>query len=567
MTLFPQKIGIQRLLLAVTVCLLPAAMGSKAVAAPTVPDLGLVLNLDGDNAFPAETLAESIAELRKEVDKYAEKRVTTLCYSTGAGSDILLYPTKVGTNWGWRKTKYDSDPKWAPRIDRMRRNALEGGDALRTAGTRAKERGMRFFPSQRMNDAHFTFGLPPEEYPLTGKFWLEHRDMVIGESPIKSKPEYGQLLDYSRKEVRDYRLATIFEAIDRNADLIDGFELDFTRFQIFFPAGRATEQAPLMTDLVAQVRQKLDAVGIAQKRELLLIVRVPPSPANCVWAGLEVDKWCVRRLVDVLVPSQMMTTGFEQPIDEFQAMARPAGAKVYSGLLARVSWTFPLTAASTGGQFGKPDRAMSVEQLRGAVSNALHLGADGLYLFNFQHYATWAASDTQTGLVDLSRPASVAPQDQVFSLSKAYWADFENGYEYRKQVPTALEAGKKTDFRLLVGASPETCAAAECVLRVGLRKPPVGGGTVEVTLNGHKLVSKPISQVALPSTQDADGKKAADTREDLPTHFVVVRLTAPLPIVAGQNVVGVRVSDPGESSAGGVTDVELGVFQQVRQAK
>ena len=97
--------------------------------------------------------------------------------------------------------------------------------------------GMRFFPSFRMNDDHFVFD--PHEYPLTGQFWDKHQNLIIGldRSPILSQKMYGNLFDFSHKEVRDHRLAVIKEVIDRYGDISEGIELDFNRTQIFFPRG------------------------------------------------------------------------------------------------------------------------------------------------------------------------------------------------------------------------------------------------------------------------------------------------------------------------------------------
>src|SRR5690349_11447241 len=89
------------------------AFSAIASAAPrTIPDLGLITNADGDNAFRAETLEESQRQLRAEVDGNADVGVKTFCYSIASGSEIMLYPTKVGSTWGWRKTKDDDKPEW-----------------------------------------------------------------------------------------------------------------------------------------------------------------------------------------------------------------------------------------------------------------------------------------------------------------------------------------------------------------------------------------------------------------------------------------------------------------------
>lgn len=540
------------------------ALGADRV----VPDLGLVINVDGDNAFPAARLVDSTKALQAEIDGYADANVKTLCYSVAAGSDIMLYSTKVADTWGWRKTPYDEQAEWKERIERMRSNMAEGGDALRTAGERAKARGMFFFPSQRMNDAHYCFGKPPEDYPLSGSFWLKHRDLTIGTSPIKAKPEYGELLDYTHREVRAYRLNQIFEAIDRYQDLIDGFELDFSRFQIFFPQGQVEAGAPLMTDLVKQVRAKLDSVGAARGRTLALIVRVPPTPKNCRWSGLAVEEWVKQGIVDVIVPSQMMTMGFEQPIDEFKAIVGERGPKVYATLLPRVSWSFPFAPPSDGlPAMTTPDRALTIDQLRGAVENSYFLKSDGLYLFNFQHYTAWAAKRGQPGSIDLNHPESFAGANVVFSITKAYWCDNEDSYEYRKQLPSTVAAGSDATFKLLIGAEPENASTAECWLRIGLREPNPDAH-VSVTFNGTAIVDASIVKASRPSFDRADDRTAKIVRanKDLPTDLVLVRLV-PTMLARGQNTIVISLHGDDVKTPLNITDIDVGLFRKLTDVK
>src|SRR5690606_8360724 len=121
--------------------------------------------------------------------------------------------------------------------------------------------------SLRMNDSHIM--RDPENYPLTGEFYLANRDLIIKDGPWPfNQKMYANLLDYTHEKVRNYRLDVIFEAIDRNVQYIDGFELDFNRVQVFFPAGKGEERAHLITDLVRKVRRKLDQVSAKQGRPM-----------------------------------------------------------------------------------------------------------------------------------------------------------------------------------------------------------------------------------------------------------------------------------------------------------
>jgi hypothetical protein len=538
-----------------------------AAAAPRIiPDLGLITNCDGDNAFRAETLEESQKLLRGEVDGYADVDVKTLTYSIGAGSEIILYPTKVGSTWGWRKTKYDAEPAWGPRIERNRKAIEAGGDGPRTAGEEAKKRGMYFFPSQRMNDGHYAFGDPPEEYPLTGKFWLENRDLIIKDSPVKARPEYGQLLDYSHEKVRNYRLAQAFEAMDRYQDIMDGYELDFTRFQIFFPEGKAWDRRDLMTDVVRKVRQHLDELGRVNNRPYSLMVRVPPAPHNCVWSGLDVAKWADEGLIDVLCPSQMMNMGFEQPIDEFKTMVGGKGVRVYAGLLPRVgwSWEFTPTERPSVKDFGKPDRALSIPQLRAVVANSYSLGAEGLYLFNFSQYARWGRAKSAPNAVRLTEPQSLTTLDRVFSISKAYWYDDEDGYEYRKQLPAELPIGQPKSFKLLVGADLTDAKARSAVqhslLRLGFRDVP-HGMMLSVSVNGHPIAIN-ATDIAAATTDPADvaTAKILKAQKDLASHIVTLPIADLSFLRQGQNDITVRASAGQGAQSVLLTDIDLGLF-------
>ena len=69
---------------------------------------------------------------------------------------------------------------------------------------------------------------------------------------------------------------------------------------------------------------------------------MPPSLRNCRWAGLEVESWIERRLVDVVSPAQLMTLAHDMPVDEFVKLAKPVGCKVYPSLYPRTGYHWDL---------------------------------------------------------------------------------------------------------------------------------------------------------------------------------------------------------------------------------
>lgn len=495
-----------------TACAAPpgeAAAAGDARAVPTM-DLGLMLNLDGDLSFTGATAEESRVKLERLVDDIHRAPVRTVMWSIGAGSDILYYPTQVASTWGWRPTPYDDKPAWQARIQRCKAAAEAGLDAPRIAGGRARALGLRFIPSYRMNDAHYCSD--PHHYPLTGRFWVEHPQAVIGASPVPGNDNYQHLLNYEREEVRAYRMGVVLEAMERYQDLMDGFELDFNRFQIFFPPGRAAAGAPLITAMVRQARARLQEISGRQGRPMALVVRVPPAQKNCAWAGLEVAGWMREGLVDVVVPAQVMTLAHDMPLDEFAAAARGTGCMVAGSIYGRGGYQWPFSARHTAASYAaEVTRTPDVAQVYGAALNHRHLGATGAQLYNFSFFSV----DPPYMLAvarGLAEPARMREQDRRYQVTQAYYLDREDSYEYRKQAPAPLPPGGALRLRLLVGE--DLAAARPRPAYVGLRLGLYGGGksyaglALEVRLNGRPLHSGPCGAALVVTTGKRHGNGA-----------------------------------------------------------
>ncbi|HEX7008781.1 MAG TPA: hypothetical protein VF184_02295 [Phycisphaeraceae bacterium] len=536
--------------------ILAAVMVHPLAQARELPDFGLIFNDDGDLAFTSMDSERAMQNLRASIDALTGTPVRTLTYSVGAGSDVLYYPTKVASVWGWRKTKYDEfsenprseDDKWAQRILNVKTGMAAGKDAIRVAGQRAKELGLYFIPSYRMNDDHFMFD--PFNYPLTGEFWIKHHETyTIGtdRSPILSDEHYGNLLDFSHEEVRNYRLGVIFEVIDRYQDIMDGIELDFNRVQVFFPRGTAQERAHLMTDLVAKVRQRLDQAQQDNGRPYYLLVRIPPSLRNCRWAGLDIPTWVQQGLVDVLIPAQLMTLAHDMPVDEFVALAEPAGCKVYPALYPRTSWRWPLSHNPSAADYAqRAQRQVTPALVRGAAANYWHMGASGFELFNFQHedYAVRPYTDRVYRIMrDLASPAALSLADKVFAVTPAYYLDHEDTYQYRKQVPVALTAGEPLRLKLIVGDDLNAPDAAlqpdRCALRLGFR---------DASADTHLAVAindQPIFEGSVASHYLAATGRAPATA---PTAYVQLPLQDTSPLRQGVNEIRITLEGPQDAT-------------------
>jgi len=531
----------------------------RAQAPRPLPAFGLVFNDDADLSFVVPDRAQSEALLRANIAALADTPVRTLVYCVGMGGDLMYYDTKVASRVGWRKSPDEtSGSLMEKRMENARVCLAQGADAVRTAGEAAKALGLRFIPSLRMNDAHFM--TKPDEHAMTSEFWFKHRDRyTIGDSPLPWQPAYGNLLDYTHEAVRQLRIDTVFEVLERNRDLVDGFELDFNRFQVFFPKGKAAAGAPLMTELVRRVRTRLDQLARETNRPLHLFVRVPPSLADCTTAGLEVERWMTERLVDLVSPAQIMTLAWDMPIADLVALGRKHGVAVHPSLYPRSSWRLPFPPGAGADRYAgmKLSREATLEEIRGAAAAYRGLGVDGLYLFNFYNaFGSLRPHDDRLYRVfrDVSRPENLAGQAKVFAVTKSYYNDGPGSYAYGKQLPAMIDATGALRLTLPVAEEPALAPfplqGAE--LRIGFRGLPAEAA-IAVHVNGRKLVEGRPAADARVSVRSITGTavRPRDAAED----YVHVAVPDPTILRRGGNEVVVTLS--GASATTEVTDLEL----------
>jgi len=248
--------------------------------------------------------------------------------------------------------------------------------------------------------------------------------------------------------------------------------------------------------MLSEVRQKLDDRGRANKRKYFLMVRVPSQLESCRWAGLEVERWLEKRLVDVLVPSQFLTTAFEMPVDDFVALAHKANCKVYANLFPRTGWEWPFVENPTQETYSSnATRSIPNAMVRAAAANYWHMGVDGMYFFNMRYEAGGEGPFTDSfyrKLRDVARPECLDGESKLFAITKAYYLDHEGNYTYRKQIPLTLESNRTYSLRIMVGEDLDPGKSRMklryCGLRLGFR----GGAaerSLDVRINNEALYS------------------------------------------------------------------------------
>jgi len=436
-------------------------------------------NDDGDSSMSQYRGPIRPQMITDAVDVLLGAPITTICYCADPGG-CTNYPTQVGSMAGWRKVKANDSGHYKRQYEFYQYVREHNWDIPRMVMERALERGFEFVPSMRMNDAHFGQKVPPAEDPWTTEFWVQHQDLVIGPAQFKS---WGNqhLLDFRHKEVRDYGLALAFEMIDRYA--ADGFEMDWTRHYTFFKPG--DEQPELLTDMVRQVRRKLDERGRKLGKKLFLITRVTPSIKTSLELGLDVAGWVREGLVDYVVPSSPTRyISMDMPVDEWVDLVKGKPVEIHPS---------PDSAAPRG------NGQATLEMYRAAASNYYAMGAHGFYFFNLFCRGYPLDGTDYVIMRDASDPDALSRRDKFFM------ADVINWRSDTDTLGVKLDASKDT-ARIglwvgddLAGARAATSLrSASLRVRVSALEPQ---DRLEVALNGVPLDIKK-ARVHAPTGRD-----------------------------------------------------------------
>ena len=130
----------------------------------------------------------------------------------------------------------------------------EGTDLVAYTLKRAKEKGMETFITYRMNDLHFndTTTHCPIWYT---DFWIQHPEYWLNDTTQGYNSGGAFELCIRKCATANWRL---FPSNWKLRDIIDGYDLDFMRFIVYFKSGTGPQNAPLMTQLVKDIRQKVE---------------------------------------------------------------------------------------------------------------------------------------------------------------------------------------------------------------------------------------------------------------------------------------------------------------------
>lgn len=315
-----------------------------------------IYNCDGNNLFIHGTDVTTKEEIEFYVDKAVDRNITTFFMSCHCGQDMNTRGKSfvlAGDRFSETEFQALADPEIArPNtgergIVACRQLIEQGHDPLGIALDHAKMKGKETFITFRLNEVHCVED--PDSYALS-QFWLDHPEWHIG-TPGERLPDLHREilgpvhpivqtwlpggLNFAIPEVRERTLSQIAEFCHRygieRAPTIDGLDLDFQRFPIYFRFGEEAAGIAIMNDFVRKVRKITDAVSAQRNRPLLLSARIMAKPEQNRALGLDPFTWAQEGLLDFVTVSHYLRNQFTLPVREYRKLF-PASLPLYASI-------------------------------------------------------------------------------------------------------------------------------------------------------------------------------------------------------------------------------------------
>ena len=340
------------------------------------------------------------------------------------------------------------------------------------------EIGLKFLPSVRMN-SHYDRSVADD----AGSIRQDHPEYLIGQTGdefIPNTTEWGIRtgLDYARAEVRSHVAALVIDLFERFDT--DGVELDFMRHPAFFRVEEAYGSRHLITDMLRQIRARMDEVSATTGRDLELLVRVPPTLADSARIGLDVETWIGEGIVDTVAAGGGFIPLHGQ-VEEFVEAASD-------------------TDCRTLGSIESLRPATEEESVHAIASRLYEGGASGLYLFNYWHKSADWKRRVLNVLADADRLSRATKRYEMEYMERLSPNDLHS-YAFRYAVPAVQLpvdlgfnlTGRGAVLNLTIGddiqQAVEDGDIAWCMLELGLSD-FTAEDDLEVLVNGIPLSSE-----------------------------------------------------------------------------
>ncbi|MAT16476.1 MAG: hypothetical protein CMJ46_14530 [Planctomyces sp.] len=314
-----------------------------------------LFHCDGETLFQLPAPPVKYGYIEKSMDEIASTGATTLVVSTHIGM-VPIYPSEHSNQMGEKVQSNDRSrfKRDGTRLfGTLQRSGLnievlikDGIDPLQWILTAARHRELETFLSFGLNNAQY--GNDPFRYPnvlAISQYWREHRDLRLGTAgaPLPEilqeilgpsgrrhfAPALPVGLDFAKAEVRDRRLLEIDEILNRYD--IDGLEINFHRYPMFFKPDEVADNLETMTGFMQEVRKRVDAAGQKHGHPIKLVGRVMPRPEYSKAIGLDVERWAREGLLDFIIVSHCGDNEFTLPIREYRQIL-PDGYPVYASI-------------------------------------------------------------------------------------------------------------------------------------------------------------------------------------------------------------------------------------------
>lgn len=438
------------------------------------------------------------ADIDRYVDMVAETpkgktQVTTFMMCTG--SDFIYYPgSKYGRYFGddlnGTLPYADSATKqlWQLAGQGVRNLQAEGTDVIKASLERAKMHGMEAFISFRMNDLHFADTASGNRATFPD-FWFEHPEYWTHDTT--QGWHSGQAFDFSYPEVRQHKLNIIKEQLERY-DMIDGYELDFMRFIVLFKTDEGREKAPLITEMVREIKHTIDSLSAVRGHKILLAVRVPVTVEGALDKGLDVKQWADEGLIDFVTIGVHWRGDTGIPVAKFRKEFGHNEIPLYASI-------------DDGGYL--PREFYSDGMYRGMASHILGEGADGVYLFNYYFGDLYNRQQNNLPLLEegglVRRTRTPELLNEIGSLAtlqgrnKIYCMSDGVTDAYRAlgaaQLPVAVSSGRATDLTIQIADSLKSYTPEEMILFLRTDRP----ANINLEVNGTKITEQKPEYVHL----------------------------------------------------------------------
>lgn len=272
-------------------------------------DRNVIYNNDGNDVYHeypeypgdypvTETDKINISEsnfLKPRTTGIANSVVNTVYYCTGVVNSYTHISDEISAEKGIDVRKRD----WSYLLD-----DYTGKDTLETMIDYCENLNIDVFWSMRMNDIHDhayeVEYLDSWKRANLDKLFAAKEDALF----MQYANRYWSLIDYTYQESRQKMYDILEDTVSRYD--IDGIELDFTRWPIYFREislgyEAYPENVERMNEFMRMIRALTEKYSMERNKPILISIYVPDSLDFCYAQGMDIRKWLDEDLFDIAV--------------------------------------------------------------------------------------------------------------------------------------------------------------------------------------------------------------------------------------------------------------------------